>query len=176
MRPRKGVWMAKAEKKAKKAAKKAAKGEKKAAKQAAKGEKKAAKAAKKAAAKAELRGLDHVYVPTASFDASWKFWSEVVGLEAGETWGEGEHRGGVLSLGKSGVVVAQEQPGTKAEMGYLIEPGRPQVFVRVKSLDVIFEGMRSRGAVVVSEPHTTHWGPRGFSVQAPDGLVVSFVE
>ena len=159
--------------------KKVKKQAKQAAKQAAKAEKQAVKAAKvaaKAAAKAGARGFNHVYIPTASFEAGWKFWTEVVGLEPGETWGEGEHRGGVVSLGKSGLVVAQEPAGKQAEMGYLIELGRPQVFVRVKGVDAFCEAMKARGAVVVTEPHTTHWGPRGFSVQAPDGLIVSFVE
>jgi len=135
-------------------------------------------AKKKKAPPAGLSGVDHVYVAVKDFDAAWAFWTKVVGGSAVTTWGDGDHKAGIVSLGVGGgIVVAQEsEGGGRAELGYQVVHGRPQLFVKVTAIDKVYKQMRTRGAKIVSELHKTHWGPRAFSLQGPDGMIVAFIE
>jgi uncharacterized glyoxalase superfamily protein PhnB len=124
-----------------------------------------------------VSGLDHLYLPTADFQAAWAFWTKVAGGKETTTWGDGAHRAGVVELGACRLVVAQETPNAgKGELGYDIVLGRPEIFLRCSGIDAVYEAMQKRGAAIVSPLHKTHWGPRAFSLQAPDGLIVSFIE
>jgi uncharacterized glyoxalase superfamily protein PhnB len=125
---------------------------------------------------AGVAGIDHLYVATKDFDAAWTFWTRVVGGSAVTTWGEGDHKAGIVSLGQGGgVVVAQESGGTSG-LGYEIVHGRLQLFVKVAAIDKVYAQMRTRGAKLAAELHKTHWGPRAFSIHGPDGLIVAFIE
>jgi len=121
-------------------------------------------------------GLHHVFLGTGRFDDTWRFWKDVVGLAEISTWGDGAYRAGAVALGDASLVVAAEQEGRFSDLGYEIKHGTPQLFVRVRGLEAVFERMRARGAQVLREPHRTHWGARAFAVQAPERLVVVFIE
>ena len=123
-----------------------------------------------------VTGIDHVYLASDDFDASWKFWTELVGAEATRQWGKGDHKAGIVMLGGSKLVLAQEEKGSHDDLGYTIEHGRPQLFYKVSGIASLFEQVKARGAEVVRPLHKTHWGPMGFSVLGPNGIVVAFVE
>ena len=139
--------------------------------------KKKAAPKKKAAAKAGVTGIDHLYLATKDYATAWKFWTEIAGGTTSAVWGDAEHRAGIVNIGKTGLVVAQERSGgEKAELGYDIVYGRPQVFLKCDGIDAVYKTVRARGAKIVSTLHQTHWGPRAFSVEGPDAMIVSFLE
>ena len=121
-------------------------------------------------------GVHHLFLPTGAFPECWDFWTRVVGLPAHEQWGEGADRAGMVGVGPIPMVLAGGPGGFSEEFGTENVHGRPQVMFRAEDLDALFAAMKSRGAKVVREPFRTHWGPRAFTVQAPDGLVVAFVQ
>ncbi len=133
-------------------------------------------AARRRAAGSRVLGLNHLFLPTQGFQASWDFWTRVVGLPAEASRGEGDHRAGLLKFGGARLLVSGEPEGFSEELGWQAEHGRPQIFVSVRGLDALCKSMKARGAHVLRGPVKTHWGPRAFSVEAPDGMVVVFVE
>jgi hypothetical protein len=119
--------------------------------------------------------LDHLFLGTADFGASWSFWSQTVGLEGLSSWGDPKYAGS-LKLGGGSITVAETAEGPYGELAYEVRHGRPQLFLRTVDLDALHRRMVKRGATVLAGPLTTHWGARCFSVKGPDGLVVVFVE
>jgi hypothetical protein len=79
-------------------------------------------------------------------------------------------------MGDAHLLLSGAPPGPSAELGTTTRHGVPQVFLRAEGLDALCAGMKSRGAKVLREPFATHWGPRCFTVEGPDGMVVCFVE
>jgi len=123
-----------------------------------------------------VAGIHHLFLPHGDFEEGWRFWTEVVGLPPGPTWGEGADRAGMAGLGPQHLVVSGAPPGPQPEFGTEGRRGVPQVFLRAEGLDALCAAMRERGARILREPFDTHWGPRAFSVEGPDGLVAVFVE
>ncbi len=120
--------------------------------------------------------LDHLYVATGNFEAAWKFWTGVIGLPVRHQWGDGDHQAGALAFGSATVVIAQEPPSVRTEFGYATDHGRPQIFVRADDIEKTYAAVQKRGGRIVRALAKTHWGPRAFSVEAPDGLYVCFIE
>jgi len=119
--------------------------------------------------------LDHLFLGTSDFAASWSFWSDTVGLEGLSSWGDPKYAGS-LRLGGGSITVAAGEEGPYEELKYEVEHGRPQLFLRTPDLSALHRRMVARGATVLAGPLTTHWGARCFSARGPDGLVVVFVE
>lgn len=119
--------------------------------------------------------VDHLFLGTSDFAASWRFWTETVGMEGLSAWGEPEYAGSV-KLGKGSITVAEGEEGPYEELGYDVRHGQPQLFLRTDNLTALHRRMKSRGARVLAGPLKTHWGARCFSVEGPDGMVIVFVE
>jgi predicted enzyme related to lactoylglutathione lyase len=134
------------------------------------------KAAEARRRKGRVVGLSHLFLPSSGFEDAWRFWTQAVGLSPIESWGVGAHRAGLVALGDSHMVLSGEPVGFSEEFGYESRHGLPQVFLQVKGLDALCEEMEECGATILRKPFATHWGPRAFTAQAPDGMVVGFVE
>lgn len=135
-----------------------------------------AKAATPSTERGTIEGVHHLWVPSADFPASWRFWTEVIGLPVASKWGEGDYAAGSVLAGTAPITVAASKEGFYETLGYPIAYGRAQVFLAVKGIDAEFKRLKKAGANVVRGLHKTHWGPRAFTVEAPDGLRVVFME
>jgi predicted enzyme related to lactoylglutathione lyase len=123
-----------------------------------------------------VKGLHHLFLPVSRFGEGWEFWTRILGLEARAEWGEGTGKAGMAGLGGAHVVVSGEPAGPSPEFGYASRHGVPQVFLAAEGLDALCAAVKGRGGKVLREPFRTHWGPRCFTVEGPDGLVVGFLE
>ena len=117
--------------------------------------------------------FDHLFIRPADFDASLAFYRDVLGWSVSKTWGgNGNGRGAVLSGGGVKVVLAERpsEAGPGAQNGT-----RPHVHLDIHDIDARFRVL-PKGAHIVAEPESTHWGTRWFVVRDPDGNVIAFEE
>ena len=114
----------------------------------------------------------HLFIRTDDFDAALAFYRDVLGWTVTDTWGgqEGD-RGAILSGGGVKVVIAQSANGKDADGG--LGDARPNVHLDIHDVDARFRRL-PKGAHVVREPETTHWGTRWFVVRDPDGNLIAF--
>ena len=113
----------------------------------------------------------HLFIRPADFDASVKFYRDVLGWTVSEEWGDAASgRGMALSGGGVKVVLAErhESEGASGE-------ARPNVHLDIHDIDKRFKTL-PKGAHVVTEPQATHWGTRWFVVRDPDGNRIAFEE
>jgi catechol 2,3-dioxygenase-like lactoylglutathione lyase family enzyme len=115
----------------------------------------------------------HLFIKPADFDASLAFYRDVLGWSVNETWGgNGSGRGAVLSGGGVKVVLGERPAGAAAGAE---DGARPDVHLDIHDIDARFR-MLPKGAHVVVEPESTHWGTRWFVVRDPDGNLIAFEE
>lgn len=145
---------------------------------------KAPRKAKRSKAKAALKKkppgraapqIDHLFVATRDFVGSWKFWTEVMGLEGQSKWGNPEYAG-TIKVGSASITIAQGEEGFYEELGYTTQAGKPQLYLRTRDLARTVALVRARGGKVLRAPLTTHYGARVASIEGPDGMVVALVE
>jgi len=126
--------------------------------------------------KPQIFELDHVFLPTRSFEKAWAFWAGAAAGEVGATWSGDGHQAGQVRIGGVNVVVSQEdQAAAETELGYPIEHGRPVLFFKTPNLDKLYKDLANGGAPILRGPLTTHWGKRAMTVKAGE-LVLAFVE
>ncbi len=137
----------------------------------------AKRAARRPASKAEPRGVEfgHLFIGTADFAGSCKFWTEVVGLRGQGKWGNPEYAG-TVGAGSGSFTIAQSEEGPCDELGYKLMSGNPQLSLRAPHINKLHAKLAKRGAKVLRPPLTTHYGVRCFSVEGPDGMAVLFTE
>ena len=115
----------------------------------------------------------HLFIKPADFDASLAFYRDVLGWSVSETWGgNGSGRGAVLSGGGVKVVLGERPAEAIADAK---DGGRPNVHLDIHDIDARFRTL-PKGAHVVVEPESTHWGTRWFVVRDPDGNLIAFEE
>ena len=114
----------------------------------------------------------HLFITPRDFDASVKFYRDVLGWEVTETWGgQGMARGAVLSGGAVKVVIGEKSPEASGDEGLGGE--RPNMHLDIHSVDKRFAKIPA-GAHVVRAPEETHWGTRWFVLKDPDGNLIAF--
>lgn len=124
----------------------------------------------------QVKGLEHLYLPTGRFDEAWRFWTEVAGGKAVETWGEGERKSGVVSFaGQSIVLGGEEEREEDEELGYPVRHGAATLYFSTNDISKLYKDLANRGAKVLRGPLKTHWGAKVMTVKAGDA-VVAFVE
>ncbi len=112
----------------------------------------------------------HLFIRPADFDASLKFYRDVLGWAVTEEWGDAkEGRGAILSGGGVKVVIAERHEGDGGD------GPRPNLHLDIHDIDKRFKAL-PKGSHVVAEPEATHWGTRWFVVRDPDGNVIAFEE
>jgi predicted enzyme related to lactoylglutathione lyase len=124
----------------------------------------------------EIKGLEHLYLPTGKFEDAWKFWTEVAGGKGGETWGEGPQKSGMIEFaGQSIVLGSDAETAEDAELGYPVVHGQATLYFSTPDLSKLYKDLANRGASIVRGPLKTHWGAKVMTVKAGDA-VIAFVE
>jgi catechol 2,3-dioxygenase-like lactoylglutathione lyase family enzyme len=109
----------------------------------------------------------HVFIAPTDFEASVKFYRDILGWKVTRTWGgNGSGRGIVLSGGGIEVALAEGDDN---------DDPRPTIHLDIHDIDARFKSLPS-GTHVVRKPEPTHWGTRWFVVRDPDGNLIAFEE
>lgn len=112
--------------------------------------------------------FDHLFIAPADYEASLRFYNEVLGWAVVTSWGNAaEGRGVVLSGGGIKVVLAERH---KEATG-----ARPNLHLDIHDVDIRYK-MLPKGDHVIVPPEDTHWGTRRFVVRDPDGNLIAFEE
>ena len=113
----------------------------------------------------------HLFIQPADFDASFRFYRDVLGWTVSKEWGDkAKGRGVILSGGGVEVVLAERQESNASDGA-----ARPNVHLDIHDIDKRFKAL-PKGAHVVAEPQATKWGTRWFVVRDPDGNLIAFEE
>lgn len=124
----------------------------------------------------EVKGIDHVFVCSGKWQASMRFWRDVLGLEVLQDWSSGDYHGAAMKLGAERLTVAEGEVERDQEVGFRVEQDRPYLYFRVQGLDALVDHLRRKGIKILGGPVKLHWGPRMASAESPDGFPVMFVE
>jgi len=118
--------------------------------------------------------FDHLYIEPADFDASLKFYREVLGWQVMSEWRSGSGSRGVqLSGGAIRLVLAEHsglvtpRPGDRSHA--------PVIHLDIHDADARFAKIPP-GDHIVTAPENNHWGTRCFVVRDPDGNRLAFNE
>jgi catechol 2,3-dioxygenase-like lactoylglutathione lyase family enzyme len=113
----------------------------------------------------------HLFIHPADFEASLRFYRDVLGWAVTKEWGDAKKgRGVTLSGGGIEVVIAERQESAASEGA-----ARPNVHLDIHDIDKRFKAL-PKGTHVVAEPQATKWGTRWFVVRDPDGNLIAFEE
>ena len=131
---------------------------------------------KKKAAVPQIKGLEHLYLPTGKFEDAWRFWTEIAGGKGGETWGEGDSRSGMVQLaGQSIIIGGDKETAEDPELGYPVRHGQSTLYFSTPNIEKLYKDLANRGASIVRGPLKTHWGAKVMTVKAGDA-VIAFIE
>jgi catechol 2,3-dioxygenase-like lactoylglutathione lyase family enzyme len=113
-----------------------------------------------------------VLLRPADFDASVRFYDDVVGLSRSREFGDPPGRGIVYFLGGGELELTETPPGA--------DPGpRPagfRLWLRVPDAQSAYDRLARLGAHVLAEPARQPWGLIEGSVADPDGVELVIVE
>jgi catechol 2,3-dioxygenase-like lactoylglutathione lyase family enzyme len=119
--------------------------------------------------------FDHVFIAPKDFDASLRFYRDVLRLEVKHSWGgDGQPRGAVLARDDISVVLAEPH---SADEDHAWQEGRrgsaPTLHLTTDQLDARFSEIGAGGHIRIA-PENTHWGSRWFVVEDPDGNMIAY--
>ncbi len=124
----------------------------------------------------QVKGLEHLYLPTGKFEDAWHFWTTVAGGTGGETWGQGDQKSGMVSFAGQSIVLGSDgERDEDEELGYPVKHGLATLYFSTPDIQKLYKDLANRGAQVLRGPLTTHWGAKVMTVKAGDA-VVAFVE
>lgn len=103
-----------------------------------------------------------------SFDASFAFYEQSLGLIRYREWGSAGHRGAVFFLG--GGYLELSEGGSGASTSGV------RLWLQVADVSAAHEELLQRGVVVVEPPARQPWGLIEMIVEDPDGLPLVIVE
>lgn len=110
-----------------------------------------------------IRGIDHLYVETCSFERACAFWT-ALGFAVAAAWGGAGHRACRLARGTAAIVLAEAAPGAAAQ--------GPTVHFALRGAEAVQARLDASADVDVRTPlGPTHWGTRWIRVADPDGNV-----
>lgn len=120
-------------------------------------------------------GFHHVAIRVQDFDASVKFYTEVLGFTERVRWGEGDGRGILLDTGDGNYleIFAGGKPGPKPEGAFL------HLALRTDNVDAAIDVVRKAGMEVTVEPKDVSLGPipaRIAFFKGPDGEIIEFFQ
>jgi glyoxylase I family protein len=120
-------------------------------------------------------GFHHVAIRAHDFDASVKFYTEVLGFAERVRWGEGNGRGILLDTGDGNYleIFAGGAPGPKPEGAFL------HLALRTDNVDAAIEVARRAGMEVTVEPKGVSLGPvpaRIAFFKGPDGEIIELFQ
>jgi glyoxylase I family protein len=120
-------------------------------------------------------GFHHVAIRVHDFDASVKFYTEVLGFAERVRWGEGNGRGILLDTGDGNYleIFAGGAPGPKPEGAFL------HLALRTDNVDAAIEVARAAGMEVTVEPKDVALGTvpaRIAFFKGPDGEIIELFQ
>jgi len=120
-------------------------------------------------------GFHHVAIRVHDFDASVKFYIEVLGFTERVRWGEGNGRGILLDTGDGNYleIFAGGAPGPKPEGAFL------HLALRTDNVDKAIEVARAAGMEVTVEPKDVSLGTvpaRIAFFKGPDGEIIELFQ
>jgi len=120
-------------------------------------------------------GFHHVAIRVHDFDASVKFYTEVLGFTERVRWGEGNGRGILLDTGDGNYleIFAGGAPGPKPEGAFL------HLALRTDNVDKAIEVARAAGMEVTVEPKDVSLGTvpaRIAFFKGPDGEIIELFQ
>lgn len=124
----------------------------------------------------QVKGLEHLFLPTGKFEDAWRFWTEIAGGAPGETWGDGDEKSGMVTFaGQSIVLGGSAETGEDPELGYPVRHGAATLYFGTSNIEKLYKDLANRGASILRGPLKTHWGAKVMTVKAGDA-VIAFVE
>lgn len=121
--------------------------------------------------------FDHLFFCPRDFDASRKFYVELLGWQVMSEWTDNHGKKGVLlSGGGVKVVLAQSHAeDDKEEIRNSEAPHASTLHLDIHDADKRFAQIPG-GDHIVQPPQNNHWGTRCFVVRDPDGNLIAFNE
>ena len=120
--------------------------------------------------------FDHLLIAPKNFDASLRFYRDVMQWELINEWKSPDGaRGAVLSGGGVEVVLAERHPGEKKSLRAGIDAAKPTLHLDIHDVAQRFEAVPAGSHVVVT-PEMTECGVRWFVLKDPDGNLIAFNE
>lgn len=124
----------------------------------------------------QIKGLEHLYLPTGKFEDAWHFWTRVAGGKPAGTWGEGPQTSGMIQFaGQSIILGSDAETDEDPELGYPVKHGQATLYFSTSDIQKLYKDLANRGAQILRGPLKTHWGAKVLTVKAGDA-VVAFVE
>ena len=128
---------------------------------------------------ASISGFHHTAIRSANFDASVRFYTEVLGLKIKVTWGESPKRAAMIDAGDGNYVEIFERP----EPAPLSEATILHFALRTDDCAALTETVRAAGQEITMEPKEvtidSSAGPIPVKIsffKGPDGEVVELFE
>ena len=121
-------------------------------------------------------GFHHVALYVRDFDASYKFYTEVLGFTEKLSWGEGERRAALLDTGDGNYFEIISNPRAKP----MPERNVVHIALRSNDVDAAIERARAAGAKITVEPKdiifnsTPPMPARIGFCEGPDGEAIEF--
>ncbi len=103
-----------------------------------------------------------------SFERTFRFYAERLGLHVYREWGSGRTRGVVFFLGGGFLEVSghAEEPASAAV----------QLWLQVRNLSVVHRELEAAGVPIVEAPSVQPWGLVEMRIRDPDGVPLVIVE
>ncbi len=103
-----------------------------------------------------------------SFERTFRFYAERLGLHVYREWGSGRTRGVVFFLGGGFLEVSghAEEPASAAV----------QLWLQVRNLSVVHRELEAAGVPIVEAPRVQPWGLAEMRIRDPDGVPLVIVE
>ena len=112
------------------------------------------------------------------YDKAIRFYKDGLGLDPGDKWVEGGHRGEMFQAGRATLEIFE--PGyadhvDKMEVGERVS-GQIRFAFEVPDLDLALKKALSSGAKLVAEPKLTPWGDLNARILSPEGLQITIYQ
>lgn len=128
---------------------------------------------------AKILGFHHTAIRSTDFDASVRFYTEVLGLKIKITWGEGDGRAAMIDAGDGNYVEIFARPTSSP----VVEGTILHFALRTDDCSAMLETVRAAGAEITMEPKpvTIHSniGPVPVKIaffKGPDGEIIELFE
>ena len=118
--------------------------------------------------------FEHLFFCPSDFDASRKFYCEILDWQVVSEWTDNHGKRGVILSG-GGVRVVLAEPHDEVDIHNRQAPHSSTLHLDIHDADKRFAQI-PKGNHIVQAPQDNHWGTRWFVVRDPDGNLIAFNE
>ena len=118
--------------------------------------------------------FDHLFFCPRDFEASRKFYVDILGWQVASEWTDNHGKKGVIVNG-GGVRVVLAEAHDEVDIHNRQAPHSSTLHLDIHDADARFAQIPS-GDHIVQPPQDNHWGTRWFVVSDPDGNLIAFNE